>query len=151
MLRVLFHTGNYHHIGHNARICIVLTASLEENNNKRKNNNNNKQKQGPNVSQICSFEEGDESRQDGTCLSQLTLPSHWWPSFTMSQAETEMSFDGSGKFESSGKFVKQPKVMVNVKYSVFETRAGTPCDAAAVSQNQGLYISDNEVTGKNIC
>ena len=40
VLRVLFHTTNYHNIGHNAQICIVLTASMEANNGNGRNKKN---------------------------------------------------------------------------------------------------------------
>lgn len=96
--------GNYHS-NMNARICVVLTASLEKSS---KGSMNEKSV----VSQICSPRES----KDGTCLGQLTLPSSWWPPFTK-QANFATG---------SEPFLKQPKVLVDVKYSVFETR-GT-CD-----------------------
>ena len=54
-------------------------------------------------SQICSLK---ESGKEGTCLGQLTLPSSWWPSFTPKD------------------LIKQPKIRINVKYSVFESPMG---------------------------
>merc|ERR1712223_698790 len=95
VLRVLFHTTNYHNIGHNAQICIVLTASMEANNGNGRNKKNIKttllkdKRPGPkttssafkrgqkrmSVSQVCAFR---REVKDGTCLGQLTLPSSWW-------------------------------------------------------------------------
>ena len=107
MLRVLFHTGNYHNIGHNARICMVLTASTSEKDKKRRKR-----------SVMCSLR---REEKEGTCLAQLTLPSSWWPSFTKK---------GSSEEAKGHDLVKLPKILVDVKYSAFETLSGSCADVS---------------------
>ena len=73
------------------------------------------------VTSICSLKD----EKDGTCLGQLTLPSSWWPSVTPNlRKEAVASLDASSNVEAK---IKQPKVLVEVKYSVYETR-GNSCD-----------------------
>ena len=150
VLRVLFHTANYHNIGHNAQICIVMTASMKTNSgNSRKKKDykrpkpvfgSAKAKQSRmrmSVSQICDLR---REAKDGTCLGQLTLPSSWWLPFTQQRLQKRPLKSASASYSTVQPeapadlgIMKQPKVFVDVKYSVFETRAGAPCD----QQSQG--------------
>ena len=78
------------------------------------------------VSQVCAFR---REVKDGTCLGQLTLPSSWWMPFTQQlqkQPQSEAGNEGDHPEVDQG-IMKQPKVFVDVKYSVFETRAGASC------------------------
>merc|ERR1712223_1487154 len=152
VLRVLFHTANYHNIGHNSQICIVLTASMEASGSggshrkkDKRTKPSNSAKQGGSgrrgrqnrlsVSQICAFR---REVKDGTCLGQLTLPSSWWMPFTQQlqkrpkkgRGQPSATGGDSGPEANSAAdqgIMKQPKVFVDVKYSVFETRAGASC------------------------
>ena len=80
------------------------------------------------VSQTCSLKDG----KDGpTCLGQLTLPSSWWPSVTpilkkRPEGQEKTKTLNKNTAAADAKF-KQPKVLVEVKYSVFETREQS-CD-----------------------
>ena len=150
VLRVLFHTANYHNIGHNAQICIVMTASMETNSgNSRKKKDYKRPKPAfgsakakqsrmrMSVSQICDLR---REAKDGTCLGQLTLPSSWWMPFTQQRLQKRPPKSASASYSTVQPeapadlgIMKQPKVFVDVKYSVFETRAGAPCD----QQSQG--------------
>ena len=107
------------------------------------------------VSQICDLR---REAKDGTCLGQLTLPSSWWMPFTqqrlhkrppVSSAQKSASAGGIGQPEADLGIMKQPKVFVDVKYSVFETRAGVPChqsqgQEATTAQGKGMK---NKVLG----
>ena len=75
------------------------------------------------VSQTCSLKDG----KDGpTCLGQLTLPSSWWPSVTPILKKRPEETKTLNKNTADAK-TKQPKVLVEVKYSVYETREQS-CD-----------------------
>ena len=82
------------------------------------------------VSQVCAFR---REVKDGTCLGQLTLPSSWWMPFTQQlqkRPQSEAGKEGGGHPEAAEAdqgMMKQPKVFVDVKYSVFETIAGASC------------------------
>ena len=122
MLRVLFHTANYHNIGHNALICMVLTASTAEKDKKDRRKR----------SVMCSLR---REEKDGTCLAQLTLPSGWWPSFTQK----------GQKADKETQAAKHPKVLVDVKYSAFET-TGTTCSFRTKEERGGLQLPRVPVT-----
>ena len=170
VLRVLFHTANYHNIGHNSQICIVLTASMEASgsggSHRKKDKRpkpSNSAKQGGSgrrgrqnrlsVSQICAFR---REVKDGTCLGQLTLPSSWWMPFTQQlqkrpkkgRGQPSATGGDSGPEANSAAdqgIMKQPKVFVDVKYSVFETRAGASCH-----QDQGHGKATTPLDGKSM-
>ena len=91
---MLFHTGNHHNVVGQQHHNSQICIQLTA--SLLQENNEER-------SQICSLK---ESGKEGTCLGQLTLPSSWWPSFTPKD------------------LVKQPKIRINVKYSVFETPMG---------------------------
>ena len=113
VLRVLFHLGNHHNVvGGHRKICILLTASIKA--------KKHRQILSPIVSNTCSLK---DSNKDGTCLGQLTLPSSWWPSVTpmLKKRPNQETVSSETKF-------KQPKVLVDVKYSVFEMSHGYSCD-----------------------
>ena len=67
------------------------------------------------MSQICGLR---REEKDGTCLGQLTFPSSWWPSMMRQNRQ---------KYDTSKAEMKQPKTLVDVKYSVFESRSGKSC------------------------
>ena len=170
VLRVLFHTANYHNIGHNSQICIVLTASMEASGSggshrkkDKRTKPSNSAKQGGSgrrgrqnrlsVSQICAFR---REVKDGTCLGQLTLPSSWWMPFTQQlqkrpkkgRGQPSATGGDSGPEANSAAdqgIMKQPKVFVDVKYSVFETRAGASCH-----QDQGHGKATTPLDGKSM-
>ena len=160
VLRVLFHTANYHNIGHNAQICIVMTASMETNSgNSRKKKDYKRPKPAfgsakakqsrmrMSVSQICDLR---REAKDGTCLGQLTLPSSWWMPFTQQRLQKRPPKSASASYSTVQPeapadlgIMKQPKVFVDVKYSVFETRAGAPCE----QQSQGHKAQAKGIKG----
>ena len=80
------------------------------------------------VSQVCAFR---REVKDGTCLGQLTLPSSWWMPFTQQLQKrpqnSEVGIEAGLEDVVDQGIMKQPKVFVDVKYSVFETRAGASC------------------------
>ena len=158
VLRVLFHTANYHNIGHNAQICIVMTASMKTNSgNSRKKKDYKRPKpvfgsakakqsriQRMSVSQICDLR---REAKDGTCLGQLTLPSSWWLPFTQQRLQKRPLKSASASYSTVQPeapadlgIMKQPKVFVDVKYSVFETRAGAPCEQSQGHKTQAKGI-----------
>ncbi|KAH0816027.1 hypothetical protein GEV33_006764 [Tenebrio molitor] len=98
VLRVLFHTGTDPGgrrqillARHHQRVCIVLHASLGTR---------------PPLHAACS-----PDGEDGVCLTQITIPSSWWPPLP--------SPDKDGR---PGKITKTPPRLVQVAYSVMEPR-----------------------------
>ncbi len=86
------------------------------------------------VSQICDLGQQDK---DGTCLAQLTLPSGWWPAFTrQNKGQSDREKD-----ETFFTLVKQPKVLVDVKYSVFEMKAGSPCNSEPNEKGNNTFLT----------
>ena len=115
-------------VGGHHKICILLTATKKA--GKFKYQQQQQDFKSPTVSNICSPKDNSK-KDDGTCLGQLTLPSSWWPSVTPMLKKKKRRENSNIQDETltteTAKF-KQPKVLVDVKYSVFEMSHGYSCD-----------------------
>ena len=140
-MRVLFHLGNHHNVvGGHHKICILLTATKKA--GKFKYQQQQQDFKSPTVSNICSPKDNSK-KDDGTCLGQLTLPSSWWPSVTPMLKKKKRRENSNIQDETltteTAKF-KQPKVLVDVKYSVFEMSHGYSCESLKGKAVSGYFV-----------